>query len=419
MFLAAIVAVSCTGNVDDGPETLEGELVLTADKENIYTNGTDAVTFTVKHDGKDVTKKVKFLNLNNYVYLASGTITYSSLTTGTVDFRAEYKNLKSNIITVEVRDAMRLETSQTHLFPNNTDKAVLKVFYMDEDVTANATVRNETTQQNLTLTGGQYEYKLAGNYNTDFTATYQSLTSAAITISPKVFYKMCGLFRFTATWCGYCTNFANSLKLAEAEYPNRLVSAAVHCDDIYQYSKFFEMMTTLEMTSGTGYSIPKSSFDFRTTISGAQATSTILGVMKTCVENYPATTGFEVTSAVEGSSVVVTIDMEVSAEGEYGLCVCLLEDDIAGSQSGVSGTYYHNNTLRYMTSDLYGESLGTVSAYGKVTKTYTIPLASNYVRNNCRLMVYSTYKSGGKTYINNSCYAKIEGTTPYSYEIFE
>ncbi len=329
---------------------------------------------------------------------------------------------------------LMLKADTYAIFADGEDYVKFTVTLNGTDVTSQATIYNTATDEALpagtdtftaTATG---EMTFAADYTVTSTtpdAEDETLTSNSQTVkliatgTAKKFYRNCGIFRFTGTWCAPCYTLGQFFNTAQEEFPERtvVVMAHVNAPDPYVNDASREALELLKPQS-----IPQMFFDFRDHIVGVSnvTPSTITTYMRKSVEDFPATSGIKASSTVSGTTA--TIDVEVTADGnkEYFLTVALIEDGIVGDQKDGNGMkidpYTHNNTLRsFGETSLYGVSLGTIAAGTPATRQLTYDL-TGYAAANCRFAIWVTYKEGDKYYIDNAAYCPVNGSIRYAYD---
>lgn len=158
----------------------EAEKIITleADKSEIVADATEAVTFTVKVDGAEVTEDYEITNLNYSAALEGNTFT--SDVAGEFKFQAKYDGKwLSNEVTITVNNVPVPEHKELKLYakPNRikadgTEEAVFTVMYGEDDVTADAEVYNSLTNEGIeskkfsTTEPGTYKFRARYNGET-------------------------------------------------------------------------------------------------------------------------------------------------------------------------------------------------------------------------------------------------------------
>ena len=152
---------------------------LEADKSEIVADDTEAVTFTVKVDGAEVSNGYEIINLNYNAALEGNTFT--SDVAGEFKFQAKYDGKwLSNEVTVTVNNipvpehkTLKISATPNRIKADGVEEAVFTVMYGDEDVTADAEVYNTATQE--VLENKKFSSSTVGSYN--FRARYNGETT--------------------------------------------------------------------------------------------------------------------------------------------------------------------------------------------------------------------------------------------------
>lgn len=152
---------------------------LEADKSEIVADDTEAVTFTVKVDGAEVSNGYEIINLNYNAALEGNTFT--SDVAGEFKFQAKYDGKwLSNEVTVTVNNipvpehkTLKISATPNRIKADGVEEAVFTVMYGDEDVTADAEVYNTATQE--VIQSKKFSSTTVGSYN--FRARYNGETT--------------------------------------------------------------------------------------------------------------------------------------------------------------------------------------------------------------------------------------------------
>ena len=152
---------------------------LEADKSEIVADDTEAVTFTVKVDGAEVSNGYEIINLNYNAELEGNTFT--SDVAGEFKFQAKYDGKwLSNEVTVTVNNipvpehkTLKISATPNRIKADGVEEAVFTVMYGDEDVTAEAEIYNTATQE--VIESKKFSSTTVGSYN--FRARYNGETT--------------------------------------------------------------------------------------------------------------------------------------------------------------------------------------------------------------------------------------------------
>lgn len=159
----------------------EAEKIITleADKNEITGDATDAVTFTVKVDGAEVTEGYEITNLNYSAALEGNT--FSSDVAGEFKFQAKYDGKwLSNEVTITVKAVekpvekeLKIKATPNRIKADGSEEAVFTVLYGEDDVTAEAVVYNTSTNEEIT--SKKFSSTTVGSYT--FRARYDGKTT--------------------------------------------------------------------------------------------------------------------------------------------------------------------------------------------------------------------------------------------------
>lgn len=146
---------------------------------------------------------------------------------------------------------------------------------------------------------------------------------------------------------------------------------------------------------------------------------------------YRKTTGADVgiaaSSSVDSSSLTIDIEVAAVKTNDYKVTAWVLENNIsAPNQNGASSSLHrvYHHALRaiggkYSKTNLTGDSLGTIEAGQKATKSFTISLDSGWNKSNLEvLVIVSAPKSNGDYEIVNTALCPANGLRDYEYIIY-
>ncbi len=216
------------------------------------------------------------------------------------------------------------------------------------------------------------------------------------------YHKSLGM-RFTATWCGYCPIMAESYKLAQSKYPNKIELLNLHAST--SNLAFSGTATLASVFNVTGY--PTGIVDYRTKIGNYDsnyASTLIVNAAKETEANYPTQSGISFTSSVSGTKLSVDVKLYIKEKGDYKLAVVLLEDGIVGYQNGGGNNYHHDGIARLAVSDIKGDAFSTSADNKTVSKQYSATLSSGWDRSNLRVLVYVLKSYGSRSVISSGSY---------------
>ncbi len=269
--------------------------------------------------------------------------------------------------------------------------------------------------------------KVNGNDNLSNTKTAEGKVGIYSFSYPQNVY----IEEFTTEKCPNCPRVAGYLKTALSKADASRVYAACHHAGYYTdwlTGTWDEDIVSL-VFGGTGstyapaiavnrdLSIAKSGYDqmgvmFMPT-SANDITAYINGVS---AKEANVKLNMTATKMYDDSEAVVTVEGECNEaldKDNAKLTFYVTEDEIkAKSQSGASGTFYHEHVIRYNNSS-WGEDIQWNG--NKFTKTFTVPVNSSWVKDNVKFLAivngYSKADEEAKVYK----YLKVENVTGMKY----
>ncbi|MBO5831528.1 MAG: hypothetical protein J6R01_07985 [Alistipes sp.] len=154
-------------------------ILLEADKTEITADNADAVTFTVKVDGAEVSEGYEIINLNYSAALEANT--FVSDIAGEFKFQAKYDGKwLSNEVTITakavekpVEKELKIKATPNRIKADGSEEAVFTVLYGEDDVTADAEIYNTATQE--VIESKKFSSTTIGSYN--FRARYNGKTT--------------------------------------------------------------------------------------------------------------------------------------------------------------------------------------------------------------------------------------------------
>ena len=154
-------------------------ILLEADKTEITADNADAVTFTVKVDGAEVSEGYEIINLNYSAALEANT--FVSDIAGEFKFQAKYDGKwLSNEVTITakavekpVEKELKIKATPNRIKADGSEEAVFTVLYGEDDVTADAEIYNTATQE--VIESKKFSSTTIGSYN--FRARYNGETT--------------------------------------------------------------------------------------------------------------------------------------------------------------------------------------------------------------------------------------------------
>lgn len=232
--------------------------------------------------------------------------------------------------------------------------------------------------------------------------------------------------RFTATWCGYCPMMGTAFDSAKSQMSGALELVSLHGSG--SDLEFSGTNTLGNRFHLSGY--PTGVVDARASIPNYQVTNqtatATMDVAKETQEEYPARSAITCSSSLSGTSLSVDLSLYFKEADTYRVTVMLLEDGIRGAQSGVNGTYVHNDVARKALTSMNGEEIVITEDFQQWTKTYTLDINSQWKSDNLEILVYvekpygdqavvkgvrdASYGKYGDTYVDNCRVVKVGET---------
>lgn len=359
---AATISVSCGSDEDPAPPQ-RGNLLLTASKDAITSNGTDAVTFnvemTVEGEKMDVTGQADI-----YLCLAG-----------------QSNPLPSNEFTTEMEGSYRFYADYG---PNSSNDITIKAMPEVPELPADPNPAS-----------------------TDFAHRHL-------------------VIQHTGTDCGYCPYMMSALaQLAkDSEYSSQYCLAASHSyntsDPMYS-----TLSKNIGRLYGTG-SYPYISMDLNKNlgVNNSSVAANVNNLKKLLDNNAVATPEAGITAAVSATSAQIIINASVKAAvtGSYRVGAWILEDKINAMQYGAQSDEHniHNNAVRAAAGNqsiLTGTEIGTIEAGKTGNIVQTINIDRKWKIENCKVLIFVTNPDADKqTPVKNCIVCPIGGSVAFEYK---
>lgn len=361
-------------------------------------------------------------------YFAMITLVVGGLLMGSCHGQSDEEEVPDVDPTTEVpAGTLRIFADKTEIMADGNDLVTFTVMFGKEDVSTYKTLQLVRTCQGVetympysansfsTVVPGEYtfsaEYYNSGKYYSDNTVRVVVKPVAEDGQAQNFVQHTLGM-QFTSVGCPSCPTLSTNIKVAQNNFPGRLIPVSFHQD--------FEMADPMTHSStATYYKLIKRQglpqFNANMIVDDEYITisdyNTIVAILDRVEENYPATCGVAIESSmVEGGDRAVDVKVKVTSNtpSAYRYQIFLVEDGISEYQAGASMDYLHNNVVRATASDsAFGSRLNEGLAFQvgvEVTaeKTIEIPVDCNI--DNMRVVVaaLSSY-DGGSTYVVNNC----------------
>ena len=263
-----------------------------------------------------------------------------------------------------------------------------------------------------------------GGLTRSFTVT-QSGDEALTFDWSKEFYHRSLVFRFTATWCGYCPMMAASLKQAHEMYPDRFVSVNIHGNSSELI--FSEYAALDERFGVTGY--PSSYMDYRQKIANYDAEYYCYLLERYLQEQerqYPAVSTAALKSSLSGNKLDVDVSLFIKEADKYKVTVYLTESGIIKSQAdhveGNHRNYIHDDVVRMTLTNVLGDDFTVSSANTRLKRSYSVTIPSGYQKDKLKILVFVQRAFGsqqriqaddyGDYYVDNCIYGDVGKSLP-------
>lgn len=345
-----------------------------------------------------------------------------------ITIRNKYSEYEFKVIQTAI-SGINIQVSKWLINADGVDYAEIKVVTNEgEDVTEYSSIFDAQDQQ-VYFPDGKFKTNVEGVYiykavylthSTEPCVLYALNDIVPLPISDNqpdntTFNHRSFLLRYTGTLCHYCVAMMEQIKYLEEEniIPDDAVLAVAHTfntdDPAYISSKFLKRDTYPYLTINNnlgyfymeGYDLLKNRIE-----------------QETCES---AAAGIAVNAAVQGDYLIVNVGVKAAKEGDYGVTVWILQDNIYGQQSGASQNWhnYHNDCIRdVLPNDVdpfVGAYLGKVTA-GEVKERMLTTMAPTDKLEDYHMVVTVTRKEGKSWYICNAIDCPITGLTNFDYK---
>ena len=233
------------------------------------------------------------------------------------------------------------------------------------------------------------------------------------------------LVQHTGATCSNCPRMMESLKkLAEDEAYNALYHhVASHsynggeADPAYS-----EAARDLSMAYNISGLYPMLTFNLTTNSAGTDLTE--IKAQIDLLKKETAQAGVAAAAELSGKDILVNVEVKAAQANNYRVAAWLLEDDIYALQAGMYESWHntHHNALRYAAGQISqlsfaGEKLGSLAEGDKASKVLVLPLEEGWVAGNCKVLVMVTAADENGNYdVANCALCKIGETVTYDYK---
>lgn len=225
----------------------------------------------------------------------------------------------------------------------------------------------------------------------------------------KAFYHRSLFMRFTATWCGWCPYMADAAKIAQQQYPDKIIPLNLHAaDSELAFSQVNQLSSQYKVR---GY--PSGIVDGRIDVPNYQDSNITAGLIVAAVketeDNYPVTAAIGVNSILSGSTLDVDVNLFLRNANKYKLTVILTESGIVHRQADYHTNtyvqdYVHNDIARMAISNVKGDSVTASSDNCVAKKHYSVTVPDSYDKDQLKLVVYVQREYGTQQIIRSDDY---------------
>ena len=461
--IAAVALVSCEPTPSPEPDPTPEKLTASVTPSEITADGQSKAVFTVKYGDKAVSNVKAYVNGTE---TALSNLTFTTKTAGTYKFYFSYEwktgeTVKSNEVSVTAKAAESGDQSGLVMTVDNTiiqvneGRATFTIKYNGKAVTSGYKIYKNGVETSLPTDANKNPYfvsKTTGSFS--FYVTYNITESTknspvivqvnndAIPDRPAdpneastSFKRRAMVMQFTGTNCGFCPYIIEPLETmaADAAYKDKFTWAAIHTyigKDPAEPCNETDKEKLPSIYGISGY--PSVLVDIGTFVGNSNSNIALnLANLKKAVDNSvanAASAGIAAAMTLDENNRVVTARVSVKAKDAkvYRVSMWLIEDKIAGPQSGSSTIKSHDNAVRYVargtdgSADYIGYPLneGKAMSAGQVCDyVFSINISNQSIKlANCQLVFFVTTSTGNSYTVVNSAVTKdLKTTLPFEY----
>lgn len=206
----------------------------------------------------------------------------------------------------------------------------------------------------------------------------------------RAFHHRSLFMRFTATWCGYCPNMADMVKMAQAQHPGKIEALNLHAYGSTLYFSPIEKWAS--QFDVTGY--PSGVFDGRKKVPnyGPEYGAEFIGqLLEESEQKYPVKSAVGFNSSLNGQNLSIDLKLFIREAGNYKVTVLVTESGIVAEQSdyerGTQSNYIHDNVARVAITDITGVAFTVTSGNSIKKLSYSVTIPSSYQKDNLKILV--------------------------------
>jgi hypothetical protein len=305
-------------------------------------------------------------------------------------------------------DLNEMKSIHLKLVSNYTEQPIDQtfIFAVEGDNRDVITSESQFLVNGVAITGNTFTPTSEGIYQVQ--ATYLGFTSQIITvkaITPSDYSQKVLVEDYTGTWCGWCPRVAYAIQQVKLQ-SNKVVSVAIHSEDIYSSSNTPLMESTFGIES-----YPTAKINRINTWAPNHEPEHLEEVLNRTGFNAPL--GLAIATNTSGNTINATI--RVGFANNYSenlnLVVYLLENGLVSNQTNYT-TYFggasnipnfvHNDVLRAIYTPLLGSPIPTSETIDDHIYNYQLsqPIPTSVVQNNNLHLIAFVVKASTKEVIN-------------------
>lgn len=215
------------------------------------------------------------------------------------------------------------------------------------------------------------------------------------------------LMRFTADWCGYCPWMAEAVDLVMEKRPGLIEPLSVHGGGSgLQTSASVAILNNYDIKG-----LPTGIVDSYIIVNNYSQTLTtaskILAAATQTESTYDVYTGLGWKSSIDGSNLVLDLNVYVKTPGDYAVTALLVEDNIIAYQNGGGSNYEHNGVIKAAFTAPLGDDFSTTEADQVKNFAYSVAIPTKSNPDNLKVVAYVHRTEGKVTFVDNATSAKV------------
>lgn len=254
-------------------------------------------------------------------------------------------------------------------------------------------------------------FTIQAMYNGEYCKNEVKVTSKNRSKYEK-FHKNVLLYRFTATWCGYCPSMTTALGKINDYTKDHSLIMEIHGNDEFTIQATSEYANSIYNTDGFPYC--------NYSLTGGSTKRTVNDIqrfVKDVLYNYPARTGIKATSVVDGDVIKVNATINASVAGEYDLALAVVKDGCVPAASDANEKVY-DNVLVGITANYRQMTTGTPAMQKDAERQVFMEIPAATYKNSldkCDIILFTLMKVGDKVVVDNAVSLKVGSSIDYQY----